>query len=183
MSHFLAATGDDSDSITEMNTSLDRTWNIGGMLKEVPRLTTRCHKKIGKARQRLEKAKEEVERLMSDPDASLEELDRCPNIGVLETELNELQARLQNLNKLEVLLVELKAKGKSVVLPPHAAELAIQLDVQDEPPQQTEKISKKEKGPRIMEAFRLPYRRYYTKNKTEIRVSFRCLQRACRVMK
>ncbi len=165
-----AATTDDSDPTTDIMVTNDKAWNIGGLLKEVPRLTTRCHKKIGKARQRLEKANEEVERLTSDPTVSLQELEQCPNVGALEAELQELQTRLQNLNKLEVLLVEHKAKAKNSVLPPHVAELVIQLDVQDEPLQQTVKISKKEKGPRNMESFRLPYRRYYTKNKTEIRV-------------
>ena len=173
----MAATDDSSsDATTDENetttTTIEkRTWNIAGLLKEVPRLTARCHKKIGKARQRLEKANEEVERLMTDPQASLEELEQCPNISTLETELQELQTRLQNLNQLEVLLVELKAKGKNVALPQHVEELVTQLDVQDEPPELTIKSTKKEKGPRNMEAFRLPYRRYYTKNKTEIRVS------------
>lgn len=152
------AVTDDSDAITDDNEATQRTWNIAGLLKEVPRLTARCHKKIGKARQRLEKAQEEVERLMTDPQASLEELEQCPNISALETELQELQARLQNLNKLEVLLVELRsAKGKNATLPLHVAELVVQLDVHDEPLEPTSKSSKKEKGPRNMEAFRLPF--------------------------
>jgi hypothetical protein len=176
---FLAATDDSSSDVMtadETNETEKRTWNIAGLLKEVPRLTARCHKKIGKARQRLDKAQEEVERLLTDPNPSLEEMEQCPNIEALETDLQQLQTRLQKLNQLEVLLVELKAKGKNVTLPLHVEELVIELEVQDEPSpqQQTVKSTKKEKGPRNMEAFRLPYRRYYSKNKTEIRVSHRC---------
>lgn len=164
---FFSATTDDNDAITD----IDRTWNLSGLQKEVVRQTVRCHKKIGKARQRLDKANQEVERLTSDPNVSLKELEQCPNVEALEAELQELQDRLKDLNKLEVLLVDVKAKGKTVVLPDHVAELAIRLEVQDETPDRTAvKATKKEKGPRNMESFRLPYRRYYTKNKTEIRV-------------
>ena len=49
------------------------------------------------------------------------------------------------------------------------AALAVQLDVQDEPPQR-QRGPKKQKGPKNMNAFRLPYRRYYTSDKTEVRV-------------
>lgn len=150
--------------------SIDSTWNIGGLKKEVSRLTVRCHKKIGKANQRLTKANTEVDRLTSDPDVSLEELEKCPNIEGLEKDVDELRTRLQNLNKLEVLIQDLK--GTNVLLPDHVAELAIDLEVNDEPPKRNpSKSKKKQKGPKNMQSFRLPYRRFYTVNKTEIRVS------------
>jgi hypothetical protein len=164
------------DTTTEA--TAERKWNVGGLQKEVSRLTVRCHKKIGKARERLDKANQEVERLTTNPDVTLEELEKCPNVEELKADLNELQTRLQYLNKLEVRLVELGLKGKSVVLPEDVATLAKTLEVDDEPPQIPEKVSKKEKGPRNMEPFRLPYRRYYTENKTEIRVG-RTIQRVC----
>jgi hypothetical protein len=167
-SAFMAA--EDDDGATTTIKSLESPWNLGGLKKEVPRLTVRCHKKIGKANQRLQKANQEVERLTGDPDATFEELEKCPNIEGLESDLVQLQTRLKKLNQLEVLLQDIKG-NKNVVLPEHVAELATELEVQDEPPQQHARPAKKEKGPTKMDAFRLPYRRYYTANKTEIRVS------------
>jgi hypothetical protein len=148
--------------------SVDSKWNVGGLKKEVSRLTVGCHKKIGKANQRLRKANEEVDRLTSDPDVSMEELEKCPNVEGMESDLEEWKARLTQLNKLEVLLQEVK--GKNTVLPEHVAELALELEVSDETPQRQARAPKKEKGPRNMTAFRRPYRRFYTVNKTEIRV-------------
>jgi len=160
----------DEGGENEVTTGKKTTWNVGGLQKEVSRLTVRCHKKIGKARERLDKANQEVERLVSDPDVSYEELEKCPNIDELTADVKGLQTRLQNLNKLEVRLVELGLKGKAVVLPDDVSALAIELDINDTPPPPQEKVTKKEKGPRTMESFRLPYRRYYSENKTEIRV-------------
>lgn len=60
-------------------------------------------------------------------------------------------------------------------MPERIAELAISLEVKDEPPQRQPRGPKKEKGPKIMNAFRLPYRRFYTMNKTEIRVGKQAL--------
>lgn len=157
----------DDDTATR---SLDITWNLGGLKKEVSRLTVRCHKKVGKANQRLENAKKEVERLTGDPDVTMEELENCPNVEGLEQDFDELQTRLKNLNQLEVLLQDVK--GKNAALPEHIAELVFELEVQDKPPKIQPRGPKKEKGPTKMESFRLPYRRYYTTNKTEIRVSF-----------
>jgi hypothetical protein len=155
---------------TEDEASLDRTWNLGGLRKEVSRLTIRCHKKIGKASQRLQKAQQEVDRLTLDPDVTMEELQNCPNMDELEADLTQLQARLKGLNQLEVLLQHVKGKT-DVVLPEHVAQLAIDLAVEDAPPKQTEQgRQNKEKGPKEMKSFRLPYRRFYTENKTEIRV-------------
>jgi hypothetical protein len=152
---------------------LERTWNLGELRKEVSRLTVRCHKKIGKATQRLQKAQEEVNRLTSTDDVSMEELEACPNIDELSNQVDELQYRLKQLNQLEVLLQDMK--GKKVVLPDHVAQLAFDLQVNDEPTPQNnntqDRPQKKQKGPKTMSSFRLPYRRYFTSNKTEIRVS------------
>lgn len=157
---------DDSDDTGVVD--LERTWNLGGLRKEVARLTVRCHKKTGKANQRLQKAQEEVERLTGSEDVTMEELEKCPNMDELESQVEELRARLAQLNQLEVLLADIK--GKNAVLPEHIAELAFSLEVDDAPPQRQERGAKKQKGPRNMTSFRLPYRRFYTVNKTEIRV-------------
>ena len=109
-----------------------------------------------------------MERLTGDPDVTLEELEKCPNVDEMQQDLDNLRERLTKLNQLEVSIQDIK--GKKVVLPEHVAQLAIDLEVQDEPPVRQERPAKKEKGPRNMKSFRLPYRRYYTDNKTEIRV-------------
>jgi hypothetical protein len=163
---FMSATED-----TPLTKTFESTWNLGGLKKEVSRLTVRCHKKIGKANQRLQKANDEVGRLTSDPNVSTEELEACPNIEGLEADLEELRERLTKLNQLEVSMQDIK--GKKALLPEHVAELALELQVDDEPPTRKAKPTKKEKGPKNMEAFRLPYRRFYTNNKTEIRVRYR----------
>jgi hypothetical protein len=153
----------------EVIVDIDRTWDLGGLRKEVSRLTVRCHKKTGKANERLRKAQEEVDRLTSDDNVSMEELEKCPNLDELEAQVEELRTRLTQLNQLEVLLADVK--GKKAVLPENIAKLAISLEANDEPPQRQPRGPKKQKGPRVMNAFRLPYRRFYTVNKTEIRVS------------
>lgn len=149
--------------------TIDSQWNVGGLRKEITRLSMRVHKKIAKANQRLTKATAEVERLTSDPDVSMEELDTCPNLDELQADLTEIQDRLKKLNQLEVLLIDVK--GTSVVLPEHVAELALELQVNDEPQKRAARPVKKAKGPRVMESFRVPYRRFFSENKTEIRVS------------
>jgi len=152
----------------EVIADIGRTWDLGGLRKEVSRLTVRCHKKTGKANERLRKAQEEVDRLTSDDNVSMEELENCPNLDELEAQVEELRTRLTQLNQLEVLLADVK--GKKAVLPENIAKLAISLEVNDEPPQRQPRGPKKQKGPKVMNAFRLPYRRFYTVNKTEIRV-------------
>ena len=179
---FMSASDDDNEGATATTTStpdddnankqtLETLWNIPGLKKETGRLTVRCHKKIGKASQRLRKAQEEVERLTSSPDVTMEELERCPNLDELEADLSNLQQRLKQLNQLEVLLLDVKGGKKPVVLPEHVAVLAIELEVSDQGPVRKERPPKKNMGPKNMQAFRLPYRRFYTVNKTEIRVS------------
>jgi len=173
---FLSAV--DNADIDDTTNTMDthRTWNISGLKKEIARLTLRCHKKIGKANQRFQKANSELERLTSDPDVTLEELERCPNVEQIETELESLRERLVGLNRLDVLLEdEFKGKKKTknkdgVILPDHIVAIVEQLDIADAPPQRPQRGPKKEKGPTKMVAFRLPYRRFYTRNNTEIRV-------------
>ena len=156
------------DDVEEL-VDIDKTWDIGGLRKEVGRLTVRCHKKTGKASERFRKAQEEVDRLTSDDSVTMEELEKCPNLDELEAQVEELRNRLQQLNQLEVLLADVK--GKKAVLPERLAKLAISLEVDDKPPQRQPRGPKKQKGPKNMDSFRLPYRRFYSVDKTEIRVS------------
>jgi predicted ribosome quality control (RQC) complex YloA/Tae2 family protein len=154
------------EDCTETVRTVDGTWNVPGLRKEVFRLIQRCHKKIGRASQRLQKAQETVGRLTT-TDASLEELENCPDVDALEIELKELQTRLQGLNSLEVALHSIKKKN--TVLPPDVAAQAIDLGVDDKPPVITRGPGKKN-GPRKMEKSRKPYRRYYSAGGVEIRV-------------
>jgi hypothetical protein len=165
---------DASNTTTERKT-ITSTWNVNGLKKEVTRLSLRSHKKISKASQRLTKAKEEVDRLVTSPDVTMEELEQCPtNVEELERDLVDWKIRLKQLNQLEVLLYDVKGGSKPTVLPETVAQLALALDISDEAPNRdataVKTTKKKEKGPRLMTSFRLPYRRYYTENKTEIRV-------------
>ena len=169
---FLSAMDGEGESekpaVDDVTFDSDHTWNLGGLRKEVSRLTVRCHKKIGKANQRLKIAEEKIDRLTGPSgEVSSEELKLCPNLNELEKQLDELRNRLTSLNRLEVLLQDIK--GKKAVLPDHIAALAIQLNVKDEQ-NPRERGPKKQKGPKNMNSFRLPYRRYYTSDKTEVRV-------------
>jgi hypothetical protein len=165
----LMAAVDEDEAVDSLKT-LDSTWNIPGLKKEVTRFILRSHKKIAKASTRLTNAQEFVEKLTSDDDdyaATVEELETCPNVDALEFELKELRTRLQKLNELEHLLNS--ETKKRAVLSKQAASLALELGVNDEPPKRPLRVPKKKKGPR-QEAPRKPYKRYYTINKTEIRV-------------
>lgn len=161
---FMSAMEDDEEQV-----DIGRTWDLGGLKKEVARLTVRYHKKTGKANERLRKAQEEVDRLTSNDDVTMEELEKCPNLDELEAQIEELRERLKGLNQLEADLSDIK--GKKAVLPENLAKLAISLEVNDEPPKREPRGPKKKKGQKIMKAFRLPYRRFYSIDKTEIRVS------------
>jgi hypothetical protein len=166
----LMAAVDEDEAVDSLKT-LDSTWNIPGLRKEVTRFILRSHKKIAKASTRLTNAQEFVEKLTSDDyAATMEELETCPDVDALEFELKELRTRLQKLNELEHLLNS--ETKKQAVLSKQAASLALELGVNDEPPKRPLRVPKKKKGPR-QEAPRKPYKRYYTINKTEIRVGKR----------
>lgn len=161
-------TAGDEDEVDEELTkkSAESTWDTAGLKREVQRLILRCHKKVGKAHQRLAKAKDRASELAENPDATLEELENCPDVESLEMELGELQERLRGLNELEESLQ--KVSKKRAVLPSDVAALAIDLGVDDKPPPRPARGPTKKKGPRSQ--LRLPYRRYYTVGGVEIRV-------------
>jgi len=160
----------DEDEVEEATKSIESTWNVSGLKKEVQRLVLRCHKKTGKASQKVNQAREEIERLTSDDESvTMEELENCPDIKALEMEQKELQDRLRDLNKLEELLQGIKKKG-DVVLPEEIASLALNLGVDDKPPPRQPRGPGKKKGPREKTSSRLPYRRYYSYKNIEIRV-------------
>ena len=153
----------------ENEKTLESTWNVPELRKEAGRLTLRTHKKIGKASTRLNGANVIVEELRTDPDATAEQLEACPDIKTLENDLNELRDNLAKLAELEEKLQSVKS-GKNVVLPEDVASIVLELGVNDAPPQKQARGPKKEKGPRI-EAPRMPYFTYTSKGNIEIRVS------------
>ena len=150
--------------------AIDSTWNMAGLKKEVRRQLMRCHKKVGKAQERLAKSRALVEELTTDPNAALEDLEQCPNLDALELEVKDLKERLEKLNTLEALLVETKGIRGNSALPKDTAELALELEVDDKPPKRPERGPRKQKGPRSSDPSRLPYRRYYSFDNIEIRV-------------
>mmetsp|Transcript_22474 Transcript_22474/g.31333 ORF Transcript_22474/g.31333 Transcript_22474/m.31333 type:complete len:364 (+) Transcript_22474:178-1269(+) len=158
----------DEDEQTDSAKTLESTWNIPGLKNELQRLISRSHKKVGKATTRLRNARATVEKLLEDENATDEQLDACPNVDALELELEELRQRLRGLNEMEESLASVK--GKKVVLPEDVAKMALDLGVNDAPPVRPIRGPKKKKGSSGKEGSRLPYRRYFTLNKTEIRV-------------
>ena len=159
------------DEETETSTSsktVESLWNIPSLRKEVTRLSQRCFKKIGKADQRLTRAKQTVKQLTLDPNASLEALENCPNVDAFALELKELQERMRNLNALDEALSSL-GKKTSMVLPVEIALLALNLGVDDRPPPRPER-NPTTKGPRRDASFRKPYRQYRSFGNVEIRV-------------
>ena len=152
--------------------TISSTWNIPGLKAEVNRQLLRCHKKISKASNRIETAQTTIQYLQTHPNVTQEELEACPNIVLFERELQELQQRLEKLNQLDGALQLYVAKNKSQeILPLALAQLVIELECKDEPPSKPLRGPKKEKGPAAHEVQRRkPYKRYYTLNKTEIRV-------------
>lgn len=130
----MAVDDDDAIATEESTKSIDAPWNVPGLKNEAARLQLRAHKKIGKASSRLENAKKRAEELMTDPDATLEQLEACPNVEALQAELDELRLRLRKLNQLEEDLSGIKGRKKETVLPLEVAALALDLGVNDAPP-------------------------------------------------
>lgn len=149
-------------------------WNLVGVRKETERLVSRCHKKIGKAKTRYDNALKTVEKLTSDDyDATMEELEACPNVDALADDLAALRERLAKLTAVEDGLSNLKGKGKTAVLPLDVAEILVELRVNDAPPARKPQVKRREQSngdARQQQGPRRPYRRYYAVDGTEIRV-------------
>ena len=90
---------DDNDSSEEGDEqrSIDSEWDVSGLKAETQRMYDRAIKKTSKSSKRVADARQRAEELMSDPDASVEALEACPNVDALEAELAELQNRLKKL--------------------------------------------------------------------------------------
>eukprot|EP00978_Attheya_sp_CCMP212_P019929 scaffold56595_cov46-Attheya_sp.AAC.1 len=164
---------DDSGSEDDGKKEIDSMWNVAGLKKETERLQLRCIKKSGKAITRRSAAEKKLEAILQKgDDATLAELESCPdNIDELKQEVDTMQERLAKLNELLDLLQppHIPKRTGTMMLPPDISALAIELDVNDAPPKRPARPVKKKKGD-SGGGSRLPYRKYFTLNKTEIRV-------------
>lgn len=163
-----------NDSTKEEDTSVNKKtvtspWNIKEFKKEITRVILRNHKKIAKASIRYRNAEKQMEEIVEkESEASLEELESIPNVEGYKIELEALQARLKQLMQLEEGVSKIKKSGGDVVLPASLAALAIELEINDSSPVRQVRTKKKKNRDPVVQ--RRPYKRYFTKDGTEIRV-------------
>ncbi len=164
------------------------TIDLPQIKKGITRLLLRTHKKIGKVSARMDAARQE----QSYSELSIEEL---------EQELNELQSRLQRLNWLEdqwnnvptlkkmtsltswqelMALLPENDTGRKIVQYIRELEIddnevarnkRIEEDVKNKQSKKEMSLQRQQQQKTQREGGRLPYRRYFSENQTEIRVS------------
>jgi len=164
---FLSLDDNNEEEETNDKKTITSTWDIKGLKKETARVILRCHKKIQKASIKLRNAEEQIQKLLDSEETTLEELESSPPSENYKMDLEILQKRLKKLNKLEEGIIKIK-KSKDI-LPEELATLAIELEVNDIPFVQPKRPAKK-KNKQSPTGPRKPYKRYYTKDGTEIRV-------------
>ena len=142
-------------------------WDIAGLKAEARRAGDRTTKKVAKATTKLRQAKELVAVLESDPEVLLEKLEKCPDVLIIEAELEELKERATSVYKLNEQLGSIKssndAKMSSVVAS------AIALHIGDTPPPRAPRGPKQPKG-KQPSGPRMPYFTYTSSDSVEIRV-------------
>lgn len=151
----------------ESSTSI-KSWDLKGLKAEVNRSYLRTFKKVGKANERFERAKKEVEDIMKLPDneISMTRLEQCPNPETFRTELIELQEQLATLLKVEDDLKSIKTTTDERFVT--IAAIVNELGISDKPPPLPERGTKKPKGPSPKP--RMPYHIYRSVDGLEIRV-------------
>eukprot|EP00984_Skeletonema_dohrnii_P016673 scaffold7457_cov128-Skeletonema_dohrnii-CCMP3373.AAC.1 len=159
-------------------------------IKKVGKVSAR----VRYAEEQLEKLKAEIDASASEEvdDELLEKLENAPNIEDHRKEMAELQSRLRKLNWLEEHFAKSPLKGKKIMtledlqkteIGLQVVEYVTELEINDDENQKQKRIeademmkrAKKQKqqntnGGGNETGPRLPYRRYYTENKTEIKV-------------
>ena len=145
-----------------------KTWDLKGLKAEVNRSYLRTFKKVGKANERYDRAKKEVEDIMKLPDneISMTRLEQCPNPDTFRTELIELQEQLAKLFKIEEDLKTIKTTTDERFVA--IAAIVNELGISDKPPPLPERGPKKPKGPAPKP--RMPYHIYRSVDGLEIRV-------------
>ena len=177
------------------------SFDIPALKKEAMRLILRTHKKIGTVSTRIRSAEERYDDLREGrvlDEKLLQQMEQSPSIEQYKVELTNLQSRLQKLNWLDEHLHRLKSKKQATVeelqssssldgvrivqlineleINDNAETLRLQkidMDINNKRAKAEKDAIAKEKaqGVQQQQGGRLPYRRYYTEQRTEIRVS------------
>lgn len=144
-------------------------WDLAGLKGEARRQAERAMKKVAKATTKLRVSREAAAALMQDQDASLEDLEKCPDVVVMEADLEGLRAWALALNSLNEALRVVKSNGDPTF--PDIVASAILLDVNDAMPPKVPRGAKKPKGEPT--APRSPYFTYTSADGVDIRVGRR----------
>ena len=128
-------------------------WSLAGLLEELQRQEKKAMKKVSQATTRLREAKEIVDRLLlEENDATMEELEKCPDVDALDRDLGEKRARLESVRALSEMTSRASSGGKKKTAITdeekwkECVELAIELDISDSPPPRPPRGPKKVKN-------------------------------------
>lgn len=163
-----STTDDDplSASGLSLEQALAKQWNVKGLKQEVTRRHQRIFKKLGKAYEKLAAADAKYAEVSSNVNASLEELEQCPNPELCHVEIAELKAQLESVTLLDERLKDIKASTDARFR--EVLNIVVRLNLSDEPPSKQERGTKKVKqtpsGPRE------PFFAYRSLDGIEIRV-------------
>ena len=86
-------------------------WDIAGLKSEARRAADRATKKVAKATTKLRRARDAAAALEGKEDATLEELEKCPDVGTIEMELARMRARYRDVADLNDALAGIKSGG------------------------------------------------------------------------
>ena len=142
-------------------------WDIAGLKAEARRAADRATKKVAKATTKLRQARDAAAALESKEDATLEELEKCPDVDTIETELDQLRARYRDVADLNDALSVIKSAADAGAAAAVASAKA--LEIGDAPPPRPPRGPKKPKG-KPPSGPRMPYFTYISKDDVEIRV-------------
>lgn len=143
--------------------------DLAGLKKETRRRVEREVKKVGKATTKLRVARETVDALVANADATEAELESCPDVDAIERELSACKRTLADLNALNDVL----ETCKSVSSPNFADDAyarAAALGVRDAPPPRPPRPPKKQKKKQENAGPRKPYWTFVSLDGIDIRV-------------
>ena len=115
----------------------------------------------------MRQARDAAAALESKADATLEELEKCPDVGTIEAELEQLRARYRDVADLNDALSVIKSAADAGAAAAVASAKA--LEIGDAPPPRPPRGPKKPKG-KPPSGPRMPYFTYISKDDVEIRV-------------
>mmetsp|Transcript_22668 Transcript_22668/g.36482 ORF Transcript_22668/g.36482 Transcript_22668/m.36482 type:complete len:241 (-) Transcript_22668:110-832(-) len=126
-------------------------------------------KKCGRFTTQLREAREAATALERDDHASLEDLERCPDVVRIEAQAEAMRSRMLALNALNDGLLKVKTKTNAAF--PGLVAAAILLGIEDTPPPKQTRGPSKPKG--APSSPRMPYFTYTSADGTDIRVGRR----------